>query len=74
MVLLKGKVIIKQELVIISIVSKLFEVCLVLLRQSKLVVLWRVDGALTEKLFVNITHISVILNSWLKYWVDVFVQ
>jgi hypothetical protein len=74
MVLLEGKVVIKQELVVITIVSKLVEVCLVLLGQSELVVHRRIDGALTEELFVNVTHISLILNTWLEFWVDVLVQ
>ena len=74
MVFLEGEVIIKQELVVISVVSKLVEVCLVLLGQSELVVHRRIDGALTEELFVNVTHISLILNTWLEFWVDVLVQ
>ena len=74
MFLLEGEVIIKQELVVISVVSKLVEVCLVLLGQGELVVHGRIDGALTEELFVNVTHISLILNTWLEYWVNFLVQ
>jgi hypothetical protein len=74
MVLLEGEVFIKQELVVISVVSKLVEVCLVLLGQGEVVVHRRIDGALTEELFVNVTHISLTLNTWLEYWVNVLVQ
>ncbi len=74
MVILEGEVFIKQELVVISVVSKLVEVCLVLLGQRELVVHWRINRALPEELFVDITHISLILNTWLEWWVYVFVQ
>lgn len=74
MVFLEGEVVIKQELVVISVVSKLVEVCLVLLGQGELVVHRRIDGALTEELFINVTHISLIFNTWLEFWVDVLAQ
>ena len=74
MILLESEVFIKQELVVISIISKLFELSLILLRHCEFVVHRRNDRALTEELFVNITHISLILNFWLENGVDVFVQ